>query len=462
LEKDERARVLELLRAYGWNTTSFQILERGFAYWFDAAGNSCVAYVDTGTAWVAAGAPIAPAETIEAVAEQFVAEAARKRRRVCFFAVERRLVGAPWLRKMPIGEQPVWDPSSWGEIVQREPRLREQIRRAGAKGVVVRSVAAEEIERAPLRAEFEELIANWLTTRKMAPMGFLVDVQPFDFAKERRCFVAEQRGRVVGILVAVPVYQRSGWLFEDLLRSPEAPNGTNEMLIDLAMRSVAEEGSRYVTLGLAPLAGRVSRRLSTIRALSATLYDFDGVRRFKSKLRPEHWSTIYLAWPRQGSSFMALYDSLAAFTMRSRDGHERASFVRFGLETIAHAPAAGVRLLAILLVPWTALLASPVAARFFSSRAVQFAWVIFDIGLTVAMLSLAARWRSTLARSLALLTAMDAFLTLVEVVADARMRVHSAFDAFIVAVACTGPLLAATLLWHAQRVRIGSGARKAH
>ena len=56
----QRARALQLLKRYGWNATSFQVLEPGVCYWFDPAREACVAYVDTGRAWVVAGAPIAP------------------------------------------------------------------------------------------------------------------------------------------------------------------------------------------------------------------------------------------------------------------------------------------------------------------------------------------------------------------------------------------------------------------
>src|SRR5262245_56652503 len=72
---DERARVLELLRAFGWNATSFQMLEPGLRYWFassSAARAGCVAYVDTGRAWVAAGAPLAADPALGAVARGFV------------------------------------------------------------------------------------------------------------------------------------------------------------------------------------------------------------------------------------------------------------------------------------------------------------------------------------------------------------------------------------------------------
>jgi len=43
---------VSVLKRFGWNATSFQVLEPGFQYWFDGE-DACVAYVDTGRAWVA-------------------------------------------------------------------------------------------------------------------------------------------------------------------------------------------------------------------------------------------------------------------------------------------------------------------------------------------------------------------------------------------------------------------------
>jgi hypothetical protein len=448
---DVRPRVLALLRLHGWNATSFQVLERGFAYWFDPGADACVAYVDTGRAWVAAGAPIASEAELATCGERFAAAARAAGRRVCFFAVEDRFARGGSVASMPIGEQPSWDPAAWQGVVAGDRRLREQFRRARAKGVSTRVLLPSDVAHAdaPMRALLEQLVAGWLATRKMAPMGFIVDVQPFDFADERRCFVAEREGRAVGLLVAVPIYQREGWLFEDLLRVEGAPNGTTELLIDAAMRAVAVEGSRYVTLGLAPLSGGVQGWLRFLRACSAALYDFDGVRRFKAKLRPCAWTPIHLAWPLGGSGNAAVVDALAAFTMRPRDGHERASFVRFGFETLAHAPAFGVRVLTVLLVPWTLALALAPTEHFFPSRLVQNAWVVWDVVLAGAMLALGARWRRGLARALALATLLDAALTVVEVLVDAAYRARGPVDAAILIVACAGPVLATSLLWGA-------------
>jgi phosphatidylglycerol lysyltransferase len=286
----ESARVLALLRRYGWNATSFQTLEEGFRYWFDG-DQACVTYVDTGAAWVAAGAPIAPPDRLGAIAERFAAAAAGQGRRAVFFATEARFLGRTRFRSQLIGEQPVWDPAVWPDTVAGTGSLRVQLRRARNKGVSVRLLGVADLvdPGSPARAAIEALIGRWLASRPLAPMGFLVGVQLFSHPEERRTFVAERDGRVVGLLSAVPVYARGGWLFEDLLRDHDAPNGTAELLIDTAMRVVAAEGSRYATLGLAPLAGATSGWLGLVRRWAASLYDFRGVPAFRAKLRPHGW-----------------------------------------------------------------------------------------------------------------------------------------------------------------------------
>ena len=222
-----RERALALLRRYGWNATSFQILEPGFLYWFDA-DDACVAYLDTGRAWVAAGAPIAGPERAPEVALNFVAAASAHRRRACFFGTEDRFATAAPFAAMRIGEQADWDPLAWDETLRATRSLREQIRRSRAKGVVVRAFDPHlfaEPTGEP-RTNVDRLIARWEAARPMPPMGFLVQMHLHTELAERRFFTATQGGELVGFLSMVPVFARRGWFVEDLVRLPEAPNGT--------------------------------------------------------------------------------------------------------------------------------------------------------------------------------------------------------------------------------------------
>src|SRR5262249_33763503 len=136
----ERRRVLAVLRRHGWNATSFQVLEPGFRYWF-ADDDACVAYVDTGHAWIAAGAPLTEPRRLRDVAEQFHRHALASDRRSAFFGVEQRVVDAlPW-PLLIVGEQPEWDARTWPEALRASSGLREQLQprlRARAPGIRVR------------------------------------------------------------------------------------------------------------------------------------------------------------------------------------------------------------------------------------------------------------------------------------------------------------------------------------
>jgi lysylphosphatidylglycerol synthetase-like protein (DUF2156 family) len=322
----ERERALGLVRRYGWNATSFQTLEQGYRYFFDADG--FIAYVDSGRAWVVAGAPIAPPAQTAQILRSFLGAARRAGRRVCLFAVEQRLLDLARgeLCSLSIGEQPIWDPQKWHEILKRRRSLREQLRRARAKGVSVREVTTAELAAGDTREGIARVAERWQNAHRLAPMEFLVRLELFSFSEDRRCFVAEQAGRVVGVAGVVPVSARPGWFIEDLLRDPSAPNGTAELLIDGVMRWAGGRGSSWLTLGLAPLAGDVSPLLRAARSSGRLLYDFKSLRSYKAKLEPELWVRIFLAYPATQGAFRSVLDALWAFT--------RTGFWSFGWRTL--------------------------------------------------------------------------------------------------------------------------------
>jgi phosphatidylglycerol lysyltransferase len=438
---DPRAAVLALLRRHGRNATSFQVMEPGLRYWFDgpaSAPTGCVAYAETRGAWVAAGAPVAPADEVWAVGQRFAGAARTAGRRAVFVCVERWASEEPWLESLAIGAQPIWRPADWPATLAGSRGLREQLRRARAKGVAVRAVPAAEVAdpSSAVRRGADALIERWLGSRKMAPMGFLVELHPYEFAEERRYLVAEQGERVVGFLAAVPVYRRSGWLLEDFLRAPEAPNGTMELLFDGAMTALAADAADHVTMGLAPLAG-VTGLLGQLRDRGRWLYDFEGVRAFKAKLRPAAWEPVYLAWPRGRGPTAAVLDCLRAFA--------RGSLLRFGLDILVHRRRQVAAGLAALLVPWTLLLALA-PARWFPSPEVQLAWTAFDLTVVTLLAVLARRWKPALARALALLVAADAALTALQALTWNLPRLRAPLDLAVVAASIAAPTFAAVFL----------------
>lgn len=408
-------RVLAQLAAHGRDAVSFQALESAMRHWQDApppqGTGAMVAHVDTGGAWVAAGAPLAPVGDLARAAARFIASARAAGRRASFFATEEPgLLGE--VDTLFLGEQPVFDPPTWRQNLAGGRRLREQLRRVRAKGVRVRQVAPEELAvGAPLRAAVEALAAEWLGSRRMEPMGFLVALEPFQVAREHRYLAAERDGELVGFLSAVPIYARRGWLVEDTLRSARAPNGTSEALLDGLMRAV--EGCEMVTLGLAPLSGDIARWQRIARFVTRPLYDFRGVRAFKERLRPSRWEPVWLAFPRGEPAALHLVDALCAFA--------GGSLVGFGLRSLARHPGGPPWALAVPLAPWSAILAVRAALGFTSllgwSRRVLAGWALFDAVLCAALFRTAMRPTRGRLLAAAGAAAVDAALSLAHLAA---------------------------------------------
>lgn len=438
----ERGRVLELVRRHGWNATAFQTLEDGYAYHF-VSTDGCVAYVDTGAAWVAAGAPICAADALPEAVSSFVRAAAAVGKRACFFAAEERLLAASGaLEGLRIGEQPEWDPRSWRDTLRARRSLREQLRRARAKGVVVREATAAELAEGPVRDAIERLASRWLDTRAMAPMGFLVRLEPFTFPRERRCFLAEAEGRLVAFAGVIPVPARGGWFVEDLVRDPDAPNGTAELLVDAVMRWAEGHACDWVTLGLAPLAGDVSAPLRIARVRGRRLYDFEGVRAYKAKLAPRAWIPIFLAFPRGQSPLATVVDALAAFT--------HGGFVRFGMRSFFRGPKIVLLGLAAMLVPWTVLLGWSPERAWGGHPALKWGWVAFDAALAAALFVGVTEAGGKRARTwfgaLFAIVVVDTVATWIEVVLFHLPRATGAFEHALLGVACAVPTVAALVL----------------
>ena len=95
----------------------------------------------------------------------------------------------------------------------------------------------------------------------MPPLHFMVEPRTLHgVVADRVLLVARRAGAAVAFLVASPVAARNGFLIEQVARSPRAPNGSSELLIDAAMRRFAEDGRVYVTLGLVALSSQAGDR----------------------------------------------------------------------------------------------------------------------------------------------------------------------------------------------------------
>ncbi|MEZ5290979.1 MAG: DUF2156 domain-containing protein [Vicinamibacterales bacterium] len=433
------------LRRHGRDAVSFQALKLDAEWWVDApppAGTgAAVAYRPSGLSWIAIGTPLVPEGRRADAVQRFCRAARAHRRRPVFLGAE-EIAPFSGLRTLALGLQSVLKPSAWEATLRRWPKLREQVRRARAKGVTVRAVAPDELAPgAPLRAEVERLRREWLHSRAMEPLGFLVEVDPFYAADEHLYFAAYHQGRAVQFLSVVPIHARDGWLMEDMLRGTDAPNGTTELLIAALMQRLGGDPA-WVTPGLTPLAGPVPWWLRLTRLVTVALYDFSGLLRFRSRLHPSAWTTVWLAWDR-GPAPLVLLDVLGAFA--------RGRILRFAVRSTTWHPNGPPWTVAVPLVVWTAFLF--VLALTGQTGVLGYplpnlyGWILFDVLLASALFMVARRPRPLALFAVATVALVDFALATrhTEVIGIGTGLVQPVCRAISV----MGPLLGATAVYWA-------------
>lgn len=319
-------RTREIILKYGWNTTSYQILNPGIERWLSVASDAVVGFVTAVGVRVVAGAPVCAKESLEKVAAEFESDTTQNSESVCYFAAEARLEAvlknSQTHSKILLGAQPVWQPRNWAGIVAAHKSLRAQLNRARNKKVAVAEWTREKAFENPL---LQECLQAWLDAKGLPPLHFLVEPDTLSRLYDRRVFVATRGAEVVGFVLLSPVATRNGWLFEQFVYHPKAPNGTVELIIDAAMRALNEDGCEYATLGLSPLSVRADIEpfdnplwlrilLAWLRKHTQRFYNFDGLDAFKSKLQPETWETVFAIYNRPRIEAKMLYAIASVFS----------------------------------------------------------------------------------------------------------------------------------------------------
>ncbi len=344
----DTARARALILRHGWNTTSYQLLNPGFTFWFSEKHDAMVAYIRAARTRVVGGAPVCSNEILPEVVAEFEHATQQANERVCYFAAEQRLETV--LResskhtRIQLGALPVWDPRGWAEIVRHHTSIRAQCNRARNKGVVVSRWSSDRINSQQNNHALDTILHQWLKTRGLPPLHFLVEPNTLATLDDRVVFVAEHNRTQIGFLVASPIATRNGWLVEQFVRAPNAPNGTVELMLDTAIQWMNSIGATYTTLGLSPLSSRAGSITSPTdplwlrvafywaRAHGRRFYNFDGLDAFKAKFNPIRWEPVYAITTETHASPKTLFAIAAAFT----EGRPGAFVLRTIGRVIAH------------------------------------------------------------------------------------------------------------------------------
>ncbi|MES2766093.1 MAG: DUF2156 domain-containing protein [Bacteroidota bacterium] len=316
----------DLILRFGYNSVCYQIINPGIKLWF-LKENAVIGYVENNGFRVVAGAPACAKKNLPEVVNAFENDALKNNLRVCYFGAENRLAEilserGPFDRLL-LGAQPVWNPANWENILKSKSSLRAQLNRARNKGISVSEWKHSEVENRIF--DFKNVLKEWLSTRGLPPLHFLVEPETLERLYDRRIFVAVLKSEIVGFLIASPIPLKNGWLIEQFIRGFKAPNGTAELLVSEAILAFKNSGAEYATLGLSPLSQRagfsqtnqsflLKLLLTWTRAHGRRFYNFDGLDAFKAKFQPERWEPIYAISSEKHFSLKTLYAIAGAFS----------------------------------------------------------------------------------------------------------------------------------------------------
>jgi lysylphosphatidylglycerol synthetase-like protein (DUF2156 family) len=304
---DPTDELLRLQAAYGYNAHSLVSITPGAITWTMPEVEGAIVYGEFGRVWLAAGDPLAKPEDLKTLVQGFMTAAAKARRIAAFvpaterFAREATQLG---LSAIKIGAAPYFDLKTWQPCGNSAKKMRAGVNRALRAGVRIESIDEFNDD---LKKETTELCLQWLKTRRAATtFGWLLALDPYLRAERKRMFAArDEHNRLVGLLAASPIPARDGWYLEDVLRGPDAPQGTADLLVFEALRRLKESGAAMATLGTAPLAKEgddvistrdhpvIERALSLASKRLGAFYNFEGLRRFKGKFVASWWESEY-------------------------------------------------------------------------------------------------------------------------------------------------------------------------
>ncbi|MGH8123569.1 MAG: bifunctional lysylphosphatidylglycerol flippase/synthetase MprF [Rudaea sp.] len=189
-------------------------------------------------------------------------------------------------------------------IGKRWEDLRQAVNRAGKEQLTFEIVNPP--HDSVVLAEVKEVSDTWLAYKGSAEKGFSLGRFDAGYLDHSPLALVRRAGELIAFLTIVPPYGPNGAVSIDLMRHVgDAPRSTMDFLFAKVMLWAQEQGHKTFSLGMAPLSrvgdnqyARINERLASLAfRYGNSLYNYQGVRRYKDKFRPE-WTGSYLAYPR--------------------------------------------------------------------------------------------------------------------------------------------------------------------
>ena len=309
------------VRRYGFNSTSYVLLEGPKSYFTSPKVDGCIAYQRTAGVAVVGGDPLCSLGDTRDLLSDFLN--AIKHRGVAAYNVSPRMLPAfreAGFRDIQIGKEAIFDLRRFTLQGGEMELVRAAVNKAWREGIVVAEHDPFEREATKTNDELHEVSEEWLKSKGEYELGFLLGSLGLERPSAKRYFVARSgygKGRIEGFIVCEPIYGRNGYYLDVTRRRTNAVRGTMEVLTTEIFRILREEGYEMASMGLAPLAllddddlnehPRLVRLMRYLYERSNIGYDFKSLFRYKTKFHPHSWEPRYLCFNRTRLSMRIIF-----------------------------------------------------------------------------------------------------------------------------------------------------------
>lgn len=301
---DVRDDVATVLAEHSREAGQFSVLgpDPWYALWNDDR-SGFVAFLEGRRVIVSWRSPVAAPAEQPGLLERLVAYAEGTGKTLVALEVNASTCAAGAEMGMPVlwtGSESVVDLASWSIAGGRRQKLRWARNHARAVGVGWR-------EAFPVssRADWEDFARvqeAWKSVRPERRTDSFLRTDFAELATHRRYFASEGEEGVNAFVTCAPVGS-TGWYLQDLVRVPQAPRGSLEGALALALDTFRDEGFTFASNGPLPFwhpddgfadlheLGALGRR---VFRFFDRQYRFSSINQFRSKIEPDVIEPLYV------------------------------------------------------------------------------------------------------------------------------------------------------------------------
>lgn len=298
-QKNDIDKIVEMVRKWGGDNTD-AILDPSCSYYQNPKFEGLIGYRVFSNCAVVIGDPVCAKNNKGPFALEFYKDLKKKNTSLIFVSVTEEF--AKWANQnfCPILVE-------WGEKLSLDP-FKNPYDNTGTKGSLVRRKVKQAIregttihEYFPLQEQDLELeqkiieVGNkWLEGRDR-PQIHISNIHMFNYKFGKRWIYALRNGNVVGTLILNKLEAYEGWLMNHLMITDEASNGTPELLVYSALKTLESENCHFVTFGststtdLRKIKGLGSLSQSLARffyRIAVRVFHLNGLKMFWGKFQP--------------------------------------------------------------------------------------------------------------------------------------------------------------------------------